>query len=88
MEGEEVSEISTNIMVVSRMFLLNAISDAGAHGYTDFYRDIVAKRAAKTRFFRYLYEGTFIQITSLESYFQNSMKLLDPNGSISTNQAI
>ncbi|MBQ9783377.1 MAG: glucose-1-phosphate adenylyltransferase subunit GlgD [Clostridia bacterium] len=77
-EGEEVSEISTNIMVVSRMFLLNAISDAGAHGYTDFYRDIVAKRAAKTRFFRYLYEGIFIQITSLESYFQNSMKLLDP----------
>ena len=77
-EGEVAGEISTNIMVVSRMFLLNAISDAGAHGYTDFYRDIVAKRAAKTRFFRYLYEGIFIQITSLESYFQNSMKLLNP----------
>ena len=77
-DGEEVTEISTNIMVVSRMFLLNAISDAGAHGYTEFYRDIVAKRAAKTRFFRYLYDGIYIQITSLESYFQNSMRLLDP----------
>ena len=53
------------------------LSDAGAHGYTDFYRDIVAKRAAKARFFRYLYEGIYIQITSLESYFKNSMKLLD-----------
>lgn len=78
-EGEAVGEISTNIMVVSRMFLLNAISDAGAHGYTDFYRDIVAKRAAKNRFFRYLYDGTYIQVTSLASYFRNSMRLLEPN---------
>ena len=78
MKGEEVKEISTNIMIVSRMFLLNAIGDAGAHGYSDFYRDIVAKRAGKARIFRYLYEGIFIQITSLESYFANSMKLLSP----------
>lgn len=77
-KGMREGEISTNIMVVNRMFLLNAIGDAGAHGYTDFYRDIVAKRAAKTRIFRYLYDGIFIQITSLESYFSNSMKLLSP----------
>ncbi len=76
--GEEVTEISTNILVVNRMFLLNAISDAGAHGYTDFYRDILAARVAKNHFYRYLYEGTYIQITSLESYFVNSMKLLEP----------
>ncbi|MBE6546991.1 MAG: glucose-1-phosphate adenylyltransferase subunit GlgD [Ruminococcaceae bacterium] len=78
-EGEAIGEISTNIMVVSRMFLLNAISDAGAHGYTDFYRDIVASRAAKNRFYRYLYDGIYIQVTSLESYFRNSMRLLEPN---------
>lgn len=79
MKGEAAKEISTNIMIVSRMFLLNAIGDAGAHGYSDFYRDIVAKRLGKTRIFRYLYEGIFIQITSLESYFANSMKLLSPD---------
>ena len=77
-KGDAAKEISTNILIANRMFLLNAIGDAGAHGYTDFYRDIVAKRAAKTRIFRYLYEGIFIQITSLESYFSNSMKLLSP----------
>ena len=66
-------------MVANRMFLMNAISDAGAHGFKDFYRDIIAGRAAKTRFYRYLYEGIFIQITSLESYFSNSMKLLEPD---------
>lgn len=78
MTGAQVSEISTNVMVANRMFLLNAISDAGAHGYTNFYRDIVGGRVGKARFFRYLYEGIYIQITSLESYFSNSMKLLDP----------
>ena len=77
-QGEDAEEISTNIMVINRMFLLNAISDAGAHGYTDFYRDILASRLSKIKVFRYLYEGIFIQITSLESYFNNSMKLLDP----------
>ncbi len=76
--GEEVNEISTNIMVVNRMFLMNAISDAGAHGYTDFYRDILANRLSKIKLYRYLYEGIFIQLTSLESYFTNSMKLLEP----------
>ncbi len=78
-KGEKISgEISTNMLVVNRLFLLNAISDAGAHGYTDFYRDIIARRLQKTRVFRSLYTGCFIQITSLASYFANSMKLLSP----------
>ena len=76
-KGEKVGgEISTNILIVNRVFLLNAISDAGAHGYTDFYHDIVARRLSNARVFRYLYDGIFIQITSLSSYFSNSMKLL------------
>ena len=75
--NEDVSEISTNIMVINRTFLLNIISYAGSHGYTEFYRDIVARSINKARIYRYLYEGIFIQITSLESYFKNSMKLLD-----------
>ena len=72
-----VSEVSTNIMVANRTFLLNIINDAGSHGYTNFYQDIVAKNLARTRIFRYLYDGIYIQITSLESYFRNSMRLLD-----------
>ena len=78
-KGEKIGgEISTNILIVNRLFLLNAISDASAHGYTDFYHDIVARRLSKARVCRYLYEGIFIQITSLASYFENSMKLLTP----------
>lgn len=79
MREEMPVEISTNIMVLNRMFLMNLISDAGAHGYTDLYRDIFAKRMAKEKMVRYLYRGIYIPITSLESYFVNSMKLLDPS---------
>ncbi len=77
--NEDVSEVSTNIMVINRTFLLNIISYAGAHGYTNFYSEIVARSLDKARIYRYLYEGTYIQISSLESYFSNSMKLLDPD---------
>jgi glucose-1-phosphate adenylyltransferase len=70
-------EVSTNIVVVNRMFLLGALRDAAAHGYRHFFKDIVARRLGRARIFRYLYEGTFIHITSLESYFASSMKLLE-----------
>ena len=76
--GEPADEISTNIMVINRMFLLNVLSEAAAHGYTNFYHDIIAAKAKKAKFYRYLFDGVFIQVTSLASYFQNSMRLLDP----------
>ena len=75
--NNEVEEISTNIMVANKTFLMNAISEAGGYGYTDFYHDSVARVLGKAKIYRYLYEGIFIQITSLESYFKNSMKLLE-----------
>ena len=77
-KGMSSTEISTNIVVVNRMFLLGALRDAAAHGYRHFYKDIVARRMGRARIFRYLYEKTFIHISSLEGYFASSMKLLDP----------
>ncbi len=74
---DDVEEISTNIMVANKSFLLNIISESASYGYSDFYHDVVARNLAKSRIYRYLYEGIFIQITSLESYFKNSMKLLE-----------
>ncbi|MBQ7384679.1 MAG: glucose-1-phosphate adenylyltransferase subunit GlgD [Clostridia bacterium] len=72
------TEVSTNILVVNRMFLLGALRDAAAHGYRHFYKDIVARRIGRARIFRYMYEKTFIHINSLEGYFSSSMKLLKP----------
>ena len=77
-EGMSGREVSTNIVVVNRAFLLSALRDAAAHGYKHFFKDIVARRIGRARIFRYLYEKTYIHISSLESYFASSMKLLDP----------
>ena len=72
------AEISTNIIIANRLFLLNAINDASAHGYNHFYKDIIARRVKSARINCYHYDGIYLQITSLESYFRCSMQLLDP----------
>ncbi len=78
-DGMTVNEVSTNILVIGRAFLLGALRDAQAHGYKHFFRDIVARRLDTIKVYRYLYEDTYIQISSLESYFTNSLRLLDTN---------
>ena len=75
---DEEIEISTNIIVINRMYLLNMLSDASIHGHMHFYRDALSKRLGKSRVYRYRYEGIYLQISSMESYFENSMRLLDP----------
>ena len=73
------AEVSTNIMVANRMFLLNAVIEANSHGHTHFYRDVVSKITKRARIFKYPCDGIYIQITSLEGYFKSSMELLNQN---------
>ena len=68
--------ISTNIMVVNRVYLLSIIDDALSHGYNDFYRDILSKALTSRRVFAYDYKGHILRISSLESYYSASMSLL------------
>ena len=77
-EHDRPANISTNIMIANRLFLLNAINDASAHGYSHFYKDIIARRVKSARINCYQYDGIYLQITSLESYFRCSMQLLEP----------
>jgi glucose-1-phosphate adenylyltransferase len=70
-------EISTNIIVANRTFLINLLNEASAHGYSHFYRDAISKRLGKSRIYRYLYEDIYLQISSMEDYFSASMRLLD-----------
>ena len=77
-EHDRPANISTNIMIANRLFLLNAVNDASAHGYSHFYKDIIARRVKSARINCYQYDGIYLQITSLESYFRCSMQLLEP----------
>ena len=74
-DGE--AEISTNIIVANRSFLLDIINDAAAHGYTRFYLEAIANRLEHSKINAYHFDGEFLQIGSLVSYYQASMKLLD-----------
>ena len=78
-EGTLGVEVSTNVVVINRLFLLAALKDASAHGETHFYHDLIAKRLGRAKIYRYLCEEQYVQITSLESYFSSSMKLLESN---------
>ena len=76
-QGEDRSCISTNVIVVDRLYLLNLLNDAASRGYNDFYRDIVEKNLQSNHIYVYNFEGTYILINSLRSYFAASMNLLN-----------
>lgn len=69
-------EISTNIMVINRMYLLNLLGDAAAHGYTSFFRDLIARNIHRANYRVYHYDGYYALVSSLAGYFDCSMQLL------------
>ncbi len=70
--------IYANITIIDRQFLLDAINEAAHKGYNDFYRDIIEKNIGRTKIKNYLYNGVYIPVSSLRSYFSSSMRLLLP----------
>ena len=69
--------VSTNIMVITRRYLITVLNDAAAHGYTSFFRDIIAKNVGKADFRAYSFDGFYSLINNLPGYFETSMKLLE-----------
>ncbi len=69
-------DVSTNIMVITRRYLITVLNDAAAHGYTSFFRDIIARNVGKADFRAYRYDGFYALINNLPGYFDTSMSLL------------
>jgi glucose-1-phosphate adenylyltransferase len=90
MNGDRVSKIyinpsedgemnfSMNIYVVEREQLITMIDDAYLRGYTYFVRDILDKQIDNLDIRGYCYDGYVAHIHDLRSYFDENMKLLDP----------
>ena len=72
-----IREISTNIIVAKRAYLIAAIADAQSHGYKSFYTDVIDRNLLRSNFFVYHYNGFYAQVNSLAEYFACNMKLLD-----------
>ena len=69
--------ISTNIIVINRIYLLSVIHEAVSRGYNNLYTDIIFKKCKLGGVYSYHYKHAALKISSLESYFKASMMLLD-----------
>lgn len=76
--SEGVVNLYTNIMVVRRQYLLQMLADAAARGYTSFFHDVMLRDLYNpgVKYRVYDYDGWYAYISSLENYYDCSMKLL------------
>ena len=74
---EGVHNLSMNIFVIERELLIKLVKDAFDHGLTHFTRDILWAKRETLNLQAYKYEGYVARICSINSYFDENMKLLD-----------
>ena len=70
------NEISTNLKIINRVYLLSIIDEALSRGYTDLYSEILARALKKKRLFAYSCNCSILSISSLKGYYDASMSLL------------
>lgn len=75
LSGKKV--LFTNMMVISRRFLLRLIDNADEWGYKSFSRDVLVRGCSEHRIFAYEYDGYFSTVDSLANYYARSLELLD-----------
>jgi glucose-1-phosphate adenylyltransferase len=71
-------EISTNIIVMRRSYLLGLIHRASVYGYRHLYTDVIAREMERSNFRVYRMDGFYARLDTLKNYFQTSMRLLNP----------
>ncbi len=70
------SDLYMNICVMRKRYLEELLHDASARGYTNFYRDIIAKNMIKEDYRVYSFDGYYLSVDSLSAYFLGNMDLL------------
>lgn len=67
---------SMNIYLIDRELLIEQISNAYAHGFSYFERDILAPQLEELKVYGYEYTGYTARISDKNSYFNENMRLL------------
>ncbi len=73
----KTANTSINAWIIKRKLLFNLISDSVARGAKSFRKDILLPNVNSLRMFGYRYDGEYLKIRTIESYFENNMKMLD-----------
>ena len=74
-EGKQ--NLSMSIFVLKRELLIEIVDAAFVRGLRYFERDVLMNAFSYLKMYGYKYEGYVARITSLQSYFDENMKLLD-----------
>ena len=72
-----VHNLSLNIFIIERELLIKLVKDAFDHGLTHFTRDVLWPKKDELNIQGYKYTGYVARICSINSYFDENMKLLD-----------
>ena len=67
----------SNILIITRNFVLRLINDATVHGYKSFEEDILRRNIVSLKIFAYDFHGYHATIDSLRAYFTHNMELLN-----------
>lgn len=73
---EGVHNLSMNIFVIARALLIKLVSEAFNHGLAHFTRDVLWRQKETLNIQAYKYTGYVARICSINSYFDENMKLL------------
>ncbi len=76
-EEKGIQNLSMNIFVAKREFLIELINTAFVRGQKFFERDVLLNQLNVLKVYAYKYEGYIARITNIKSYFDENMKLLD-----------
>lgn len=76
-ETPGIQNLSMNIYIMDRELLIRQVSAAFVRGHVYFERDIVAPQLDKLNVQAYKFTGYLARISSIKSYFDENMKLLD-----------
>lgn len=74
-----IQNLSMNIFVIERKLLIELISTAFNLGQKYFTRDVIVPQVDRLNIRAYKYTGYAARICNINSYFEESMKLLDEN---------
>ncbi len=70
------ANVTLNVWIISKDILLGLIDDAISKGQTDFLTDVLYPNLTSLRVFGYKYQGVYMHISNMESYYKNNMELL------------
>jgi len=74
---KDVQNLSMNIYIANREWLINEITTAYVRGAAYFERDILAAKVDQAVIHAFEYEGYYARISDMRSYFEENMKLLE-----------